>query len=528
MRRIRSLSKAPFPQPDVVTKAVPVPTDGWDAISPLADMDPKRAPILQNWVPRPGWVELRQGYTAWVSSLTGAAPVETLMVLRQPTGQKMLAASDLHIFNVSTSGTFTSLASGLSSNRWQYTNFTPPNGTTVIQFVNGADSLHQYDGSSLTTPSITGFPNSWTTANIVNIYATKQRLWYVMINSTIAAFMPVGNISGAIAGYQDFGTLFNKGGYLQTVTDWTIDGGEGPNSYTAFISSEGQVALYQGIDPTNTSLWSLVGVFDLAKPIGYRCATKLGSDVALITYQGVIPLSQALPYDPSADRSAALTARIQNAMNQSVQLYAGNFGWQWLTFPEQTLGFLNVPQVENSLQTQYVQNMLTGAWCSFTGWNANCFELYNQNLYFGDNTGNVNQVYTGVSTDGGTAILADMQCAFNWFDDPGRLKRMTMIQPLMTSSGLLSPNIAIDVDFSNLAPTTVAQTITAGALWDVAKWDVASWSGGNVQVTQWLSTEAIGKALAIRMTVNVVPTGSANIVLQVNSFNAIMELGAFI
>src|SRR5215472_9771263 len=98
MRYVRSLSKSPFPQPDVVTKAVPVPTDGWDAISPLADMDPKRAPILQNWVPRPGWVELRQGYTAWVSGLTGAGPVETLMVLRQPTGQKMLAASNLNIF----------------------------------------------------------------------------------------------------------------------------------------------------------------------------------------------------------------------------------------------------------------------------------------------------------------------------------------------------------------------------------------------------------------------------------------------
>jgi hypothetical protein len=527
MRRIKSLQKAPFPQPDVVTKAVPVPTDGWDAISPLADMDPKRAPILQNWVPRPGWVELRQGYTIYATTGTGD-PVETIAVLRQPTSQHMLAATDLKWYNVSSTPTV--VATGFSNNRWQYTNFTPPNGTTVIQLVNGTDSLQQYNGTSWIAPTITGFPNSWATSNIVNIYANKQRLWYVMGNSTIVSFMPVGNISGAIAGYQDFGTLFNKGGFLQAVTDWTIDGGEGPSAYTAFISSEGQIALYQGIDPTNTSLWAFVGVFDLAKPIGYRCATKIGSDVALITYQGLIPLSQALPYDPSADRSAALTARIQNAMNLAVQSYAGNFGWQWITFPQQTLGFLNIPISTNSAQTQYVQNMLTGAWCSFTNWNANCWELFNQNLYFGDNTGNVNQVYSGVSTDNGAAIPADMQCAFNWFDDPGRLKRMTMIQPIITASSGLAPNIAVDVDFSNTAPTTMAQNVTVGALWDASTslWDTTVWAGaGNQQLTQWYSVEAIGKALAIRVGVNVVPS-SGVVVLQMNAFNAIMELGAFI
>src|SRR5258707_2113918 len=389
MRHIGNIQKAPFPQPDVVTKGIPVPTDGWDAISPLADMDPKRSPILQNWVPRPGWVELRQGYSAWVQGLPGGAPVETLAVLRQPASQRMFAASGGAIYEVTNAAQQDVKASGFTSNRWQYTNFTPPNGTTVIQLVNGANNLQMFDGTTWSAPSITGFPNSWTTANIINIYAAKQRLWYVMKNSTIVAFMPAGNITGAIAGFQDFGTLFHKGGFVVAVFDWTIDGGEGPNSYTGFISSEGQLALYQGVDPTNTSLWSYVGTFDLSPPIGFRCATKIGSDVAIITYQGLIPVSQSLPYDPSADRSASLTARIQNAMNQAGQQSKGNFGWQWITYPAQTLGFLNVPTTEGVTQTQFIMNMLTGAWGQFTNWNANCFELLNQALYFGDNFGNV-------------------------------------------------------------------------------------------------------------------------------------------
>lgn len=82
MRKAQTSQKIPTPAPDVVSKVIPVPTDGWDAISPLASMDPKRAPILNNWIPRPGWVELRQGYFPWVLLDAMTTPVETLLVRR--------------------------------------------------------------------------------------------------------------------------------------------------------------------------------------------------------------------------------------------------------------------------------------------------------------------------------------------------------------------------------------------------------------------------------------------------------------
>src|SRR5262249_31149821 len=153
-------------------------------------------------------------------------------------------------------------------------------------------------------------------------------------------------------------------------------------------------------DPGDPTGWTLVGTFTLAPPIGtppWRCALKVGSDVALITQQGVLPLSQALPFDPSADRSVAITSRIQNAMAQASMQAKDHFGWQLIGYPNQQLAILNVPIEENSTQYQFVMNVLTGAWCRFTGWNANCFETYNNNLYFGDNSGNVNIAYEGGS-----------------------------------------------------------------------------------------------------------------------------------
>lgn len=553
MRKVKNLAKSSFPAPDVVTKVVPAPTEGWDAISPLASMDPKRAPILTNWVPRPGWVELRSGYSPW-SWIGSDTPVETLMVRRASGGERMFAAAGSGIFECTNLGQYNQVVSGLSSARWQYVNFTPALGTTVIQLCNGSDTLRQFDGTTWTAPAITGLPGGRNTTDIRNIYAQKRRLWYILGNgsgggSTVAAFMPADAITGAIAGTLDTGALWTKGGVMVAMSDWTVDGGNGPQDYAVFISSRGQASIYSGTDPTSANTWSLVGTFDIAPPISNRCMTKVGSDVGIITQQGVLPLSQALPFDPSTDRSVSITARIQNAMAEAAMQAVNNFGWQLISYPAQQLAVLNVPLVENQQQVQYVMNALTGAWCEFSGWNANCFEIYNNALYFGDNDGVVNLAYDG-GLDGSAAIQADMQCAYNYFDDPGRTKRVTMVQPLLTAGGSITPTISVDEDFIVSSATAPLTILVGGAVWDTAIWDVAVWPNATVQVTNWLSVQAIGHALAVHMSVNVVTQstvalgewdlgmfdtaqfdqGASNIapVLQVNAFNAIMELGGFI
>lgn len=546
MRKSQTLAKVSFLAPDVQTKAIPSPTDGWDAISPLAEMDPRRAPILVNWVARPGYVELRGGYNQYNNTQEPTTPVESLMVYRSASGEKMFAAGDSKIFDVSTNSTANAVVTGLTSARWQYVNFTPASSTTVIQCVNGSDTLKQFDGTTWTTPSISGISS---TALIININADKRRLWYVLNQSTIAAYMPTDAIQGPIAGTQDCGALWTKGGHMVAMATWTVDGGTGPQDYACFISSRGQISIFSGDDPTNANVWALVGTFDTAPPIGRRCFLRIGSDVALITQQGVIPMSQVLPFDPSADRSVAITARIQNAMAQASLQANGNFGWQMITYPNQQLTILNVPYAENSSQQQFVMNALTGAWSNFQGWNANCFEIYNDNLYWGGNHGDINQGYVG-SSDGGASIPADMQCAFNWLDEPGKTKRMTMVQPLLNLGGNLTPTMAIDTDFMTSTNVAPVGTLTGGAQWDSGVWDTSIWPGLAVNFTQWLSVDAIGHAMAVRMRVNITAPNIVNIgefdigqfdnaqfdasssptlpLLEVNAFNVIFEYGGAI
>ncbi len=63
-------AKGSYFDKDVAVKIVPSPVAGWDAISPLAAMEPKYAANITNWVPRPGWLELRGGYNVWCQGVS--------------------------------------------------------------------------------------------------------------------------------------------------------------------------------------------------------------------------------------------------------------------------------------------------------------------------------------------------------------------------------------------------------------------------------------------------------------------------
>src|SRR6185369_3492555 len=118
-------------------------------------------------------------------------------------GEQMFAAAGNTIYDISNTAVSPVAITGLNSARWQYTNFTPSLGTTVIQLCNGVDTLRQYNGTTWSVPAITGLPGGLTTSAIINIHAQKRRLWYVLSNgggggSTVAAFMPTDAITGAI------------------------------------------------------------------------------------------------------------------------------------------------------------------------------------------------------------------------------------------------------------------------------------------------------------------------------------------
>lgn len=524
------------PRPPVAQGAsIPAPVGGWDAISPLANMKPDRAVQLDNWFPQTGWVELRKGYVRHCNTLS-SEPLETLAAYQGVGSDALFAVSGNSIFDVTGSTPSTSVT-GLQNSRFQHGNFATTGGN-FLYMVNGADLPQFYDGIVWDEPTITGLDAT----GFITVTPHKNRLWFAQINSSDAAYLDTDSIQGAATAFP-VGGNWSMGGYLMQIASWSLDAGDGPDDYIAFISSRGQVSVYKGIDPDVDFI--LVGTYMMGPPIGRRCITKVGADVAVICLDGVVPLSKALIYERSAVQQVTLTKNILRVMNESARAYKDNFGWQLVSYPKGTRAILNVPVSESFVQHQYVMNTLSGAWCRFLGMNASCWEVFLDDLYFGGNDGVVYEADTS-GTDSGETLTADFMTAYNYFGKRGNQKRWMNCRPQLTTDQQVTPGIAFNVDFQNNAALSVTPTSShSQALWDQALWDQANWAGDIITQSLWTSVTGLGYCASIRMKVDIVkqpPLGlwgvglwgvagwgqapAADIVLRVNAFDITYEVGS--
>jgi hypothetical protein len=471
---------------------------------------------LENYFPTPSSVDVRNGY---VTHATGfAAPVETLAAYKSATTSKLFAAASTAIYDATASGAIgAAVVSGMGNARWQHINIGTAGGHFLLM-VNGANKMRIYNGATWDadgggTFTVTGVD----TANCIHINNFKNRVWLIEKDSMRAWYLPVSSIAGAAASL-DLSGLFRMGGYLMAMANWTIDNAAGIDDYAAFITSEGEVAVYKGIDPSSSLTWSLVGTFRMGKPIGRRCFTKAGADVLLLTTDGAFPLSKAMLTD-RAIQSVAATDKIRNLINRDIISYSGNFGWQPIIHPIGQKLIINVPTAEGSLARQYVMNTDSKAWTVFTDWNAMCFETLGDALYYGG-VNSVCQADIGNSDDGAN-ILAVCQQAFSYFGNAGQQKHFKMVRPVMFSEASISPSVRMNVDYQ-LNKTTGSGSYSGGggAVWDVADWDTSDWDAG-LQITQrWLGVSGVGYSGGLRLVVS-----SRGFSIKWQSSDIVYELG---
>ncbi len=505
--------------------SIPASIKGWDQISSIAKMAEDHAVQLDNWIPRPGYLEIRRGSVAWATGVgTATTPVETVMAYTAPVGtnSKLFAVAGGTIYDCTAGGAASATTvTGLSSSRMQFCNFTNAANTSYLICCNGVDTPKIYNGTVWANLNVTGI----TMGDIVAVNAWKGRLWFTLINSTKSAYMAVGTIAGAATVF-DLGSFMTRGGFLECIATWTQDSKQTVDEYLAFITSRGQVIVYQGTDPATANTFALVGLYDIGAPIGRRCFLRISGNLWIICVDGILPMSEMLTLDRAAAAKVAPTTMIQNAMMASARQFNGNFGWQMIEYAKGQLAILNIPQVENNTSVQYVMNTLTGAWCQFVGMSANCWEVLNDVPYWGGNDGTVWQWDNG-SGDGNNAITATVQTAFNYFGSRGHLKRWTMVRPIITTDGTVTPGVGLNVDFGTGAPISIPSVASSGgALWDVALWDQAVWPINSAISANWTTIEGIGQCASIITKVATVSNGQSNgVVLQLNSWDLIAEPG---
>jgi len=386
--------------------------------------------------------------------------------------------------------------SGATSNEYNGTFVITKTGASTFTYVMATTpAANATVVGTYTTIGITGIDSS----SFINVNLFKNRLYFTQKNSLNCWYLPVDSIGGAASPLY-FGSIARNGGFLQAMGTWTLDAGQGADDYAVFVTSMGEVIVYNGTDPNTAATWLLKGVWQLGQTFSRRCFFKWGGDLLLLTQDGLVPLASALQ-SSRLDPRINLTDKIYFPISQAATNFYNNFGWQIQYFASENMLILNIPT--SSGMEQYVMHTITKAWAKFTGIQAYCWEPSGDNtMHFGGD-GFVGNFYASAS-DNGTNITAVVQQAYSYFDTPGQNKRFTMVRPILQSDGgLPSVLCGLSVDFQpidNSGAISFNPSSQSVAVWDTAKWDANNWGGGLITTRIWQGVTGIGFAGSINLT----------------------------
>lgn len=491
---------------------VPAPIGGLNAFASLAAMEPTDAVVMQNWWPQPYGCAVRNGYIEWNTGLPST--VETLAGWYDNLGnQKLFSWSVGSMYDSTTRAAIgAAIVAGLTNARWQHVVLTNAADNYLIA-VNGIDNgiIYRTAGVARITAGDGIVANTWAglnPQNAIQLTVHQKRLWATEINSSKGWYLPADAIQGTFASF-DFGPQFSKGGYLQYLSTWTLDDGNGAEDHLVAVSSNGEAVVYAGTNPADSTKWSLVGVYYVGAPVsGRRSYVKAGGDLLLVTQRGVVSMTAELVSTKVENAESTLTSRkIQFLISELVSTYSALNGWQILYFATANMVLVAVPSVTTGGNAQLAANQITKAWTQFIDMDAACWVTHNNLLYFGDYSGRVLQAWTGSSdgvlldNTGGAGIRTAVQQAYNYFGGRSNPKQIGLYRPVFSAGQQPAFTSYISYDFRDYtlsSPSGASPTV--GSVWGTALWGTALWGGGVSIYQDWVSAEGVGACASLLMS----------------------------
>lgn len=501
-------------------KLFPAPSRGWILDENLATAQPGGAHVFENWFPTTTGARVRGGTFKRQTISTGA--VLSLFNYKSGGTEKFFAADQSNIFDITTitdadtipgSPAVTGQTAGYYSTQQIGTA-----GGNYLVCVNGTDDMQQYDGSawatinSGSTPAITGA----NTSDLSQVWLYGNRLWFVEEGTMNARYLPVDSRAGALSNFSLAG-VFKKGGSLLFGASWSLDAGDGLDDKCVFVSTEGEVAIYEGTDPSNAATWTKAGVYDIGKPLGINGTMQAGGDLLIATYLGLVPLTQAINQD---EASLSKTGASRQIFSKWADEVADRTGVQWeiLKWPEKSMMIVSLPRVDSTLDAEcVVANLETGAWGHFTGIDTRCLGYYAGRGFYGANDGNVYE-FERTGSDNGTPYTCVYVGQFDHLDNPGRTKTALQGRATFKSSGDFNYKLSASVNYNVSLPTAPSSGADyTTSTWDNALWDVAQWDQADELTNITSKWSSIGRtgfvhAPQVQITIGITPTPKIELV----------------
>lgn len=477
---------------------------GWVSSEALAAARQGGALRLENWFPTKTGIRLRGGNVKYATISDG--PVVSMFTYRSGASEKFFAADEENVFDISSVADPDEIPTADLSGQTSGYYSTAQIGTAGGDFLmicNGSDAPQYYDGSAWTVPSFTfpGTPTIDETAfKFVTLYGS--RLWFIPNDSLSIYYLPVDSISGTLEEFSLAGVM-QTGGYLVGAYSWSQDSGSGLDDYFVVVSSTGEVAVYQGGDPSSASTWSKVGLYQISPPIGPNAFMRAGGDLLIATEAGIVPISEALNKDVSALSMASITADIEPDWKSEVSTRRA-LPWEIIKWPVNNMMVVSVPVTSDGLpEICFVKNLETGGWSKFTGWNTRCIAHFDGYGYFGTNSGTVHKMEVGGNDDGAPYVCTCVGLP-DHIKSPGVLKVIHSMRSTFRSSSPFKAKVSASVNYKVQLPTPPASVVDYTTdEWDSGLWDQALWdSAGTLESSSvWASVGRTGFVISPQVQV---------------------------
>lgn len=469
---------------------LPAPLKGWDTTTSLAEQEEGYASLLENYLPDYQKLTLRKGLLQ-VIDLKSGGPVQSLAPYN--TGETIIAGSAGRLYNFMNGA---EIKEGFNNNFWRGAEY-----KGLLYLANGEDNAQVYDGTTATDVAFTGAPN----LHFTNIAVANNQIVAVVDNSLDFYYLPVGNISGELKPFY-LSQIAIKGGKLMAVAAFGKDTANGFNKYIAFITSEGEIIIYSPgdfDDPTNIQI---VGNYFTGRPLGRNCVVQWGADIVIITEDGYKPLSQIVANGELIKASDLFSNKISGAVNEAVARYSGDARWCGLIAPNEKFAMFNVP--DDSGNVQHVMNIETGAWCKFSGMDAQAICLFKGRLYMGMNDGIICE-YTGNQMYNGAYIEGHIKNVYTKLGYENYKLLSLFNTRIKSDSPELEISFNISADYDEVGFDFVPVDNQAGFYWadentpvndpNTRYWDEDYWSGGVTDVSRTYSVSGYGIAFSLEI-----------------------------